>query len=108
MHVREEGECGGISGEEEGNADYGVMAMVQQIQQHVAPCVKGVELGLGTIGLRILAAFWAGIMVEVTQEAGVVPRIRRAAIGTSFLSPQKTRRDTYARRIHPPALRGRQ
>ena len=78
------GEYGRISGEEEGNADYGVMAMVQPIQQHVAPCVKGVELGLGTIGLRILAAFWAGIMVEVTQEAGVVPRIRRAAIGTSF------------------------
>ena len=31
------GECGGICGEEEGNADYG--EMVQPSQQHVAPCV---------------------------------------------------------------------
>ena len=30
------------------------------------------------------AAFWAGIPVEVTQEAGVVPRYRRAKIGTPF------------------------
>ena len=38
-------------------ADYG--GMVQPSQQHVAPCVKGVEQGLGTKGLRIVAAFWA-------------------------------------------------
>ena len=56
-----------IWGDEAGNADYG--GMVQPSQQHVAPCVKGVEWGLDTIGLRIVAAFWAGIPVEVTQEA---------------------------------------
>jgi len=35
--------------------------MVQSSQQHVASCVKGVERELGTRGLRIEAAFWAGI-----------------------------------------------
>ena len=45
------------------NADYG--GMVQPSQQHVALCVKGVEWGFGTRGLRMLA-FWAGIPVEVT------------------------------------------
>ena len=49
--------------------------MVQPSQKHVAPCVKVVEWGFGTRGLRILAAFWAEIPVEVTQEAGVVPRL---------------------------------
>ena len=39
-----------------------------------------VEWGLGTKGLRLVAAFWVGIPVEVTQEAGS----RRAAIGTPF------------------------
>ena len=53
-------------------------------QQHVAPCVKGVEWGLGRRGLRMMAACWDGIPVEVTQEASVVPRFRRAAIGTPF------------------------
>ena len=76
------GECGGIWGVEEGNAGYG--RMVQPSQQHVASCVKGVEWGLGTKGLRMVAALWAGILVEVAQEAGVVPRCRRAAIGTPF------------------------
>ena len=46
----------------EGNADYG--GMVQPSQQHVAPCVKGVEWGFGTRGLRIVAAFWARISVS--------------------------------------------
>jgi len=32
---------------------------------------KEVQWGLGTRGLRMVAAFWAGISVEVTQEAGV-------------------------------------
>ena len=41
------------------NADY--RGMVQPSQQHVAPCVKGVEWGLGTKGLRMVAAFWAYI-----------------------------------------------
>ena len=74
-------------GEKEGNVDYG--GMVQPSQQHVARCVKGVEWGLGTRGLRILAAFWAGIPVEVTQEAGVGghSRCRRVAIGISFYLP---------------------
>ena len=34
-------EYGGIWGEEKRNADYG--GMVRPNQQHVAPCVKGVE-----------------------------------------------------------------
>ena len=76
------GEGGGICGEEKGNADYG--GMVQPSQQHVVPCVKGVEWGLGTRGLRIVAAFWAGISVEVPQEANVVSSCRHAAIGTPF------------------------
>ena len=39
------GEYKRIWGEEEGNADYG--GMVQPSQQHVAPCVKGVWVGIG-------------------------------------------------------------
>ena len=59
---------------------------MQPSQQHVALCVNGVEWGLGARGLRIVAAFEAGIPipVEVSQEAGVVPRCRRAAIRTAF------------------------
>ena len=57
---------------------------MQPSQQHVAPCVKGVQQGLDTRGLRIMAAIWAGIPVEVTEEAGVVLRCRRAATGTPF------------------------
>ena len=49
---------------------------MQPSQQDVAPCVKGVEWGLGTIGLRMLAAFSARIQVEVRQEAGLVPRCK--------------------------------
>ena len=64
------------------NPDYG--GMVQASQQHVVPCVKGVEWGLGTRGLRVLTAFWTRIPVIVTQEAGVVPHCRRAATGISF------------------------
>ena len=75
-------EYGRIWREEEGNADYG--GVVQPSQQHVAPCVKLVKWGFGTRGLRMLAAFWAGIPVEDTQETGVVPRCRRTAIGTPF------------------------
>ena len=64
-HAREGGKetgnvqrkSGGISGEEEGNSDFG--GIVQPSQQHVAPCVKRVECGLGTRGLRMLAAFVA-------------------------------------------------
>ena len=37
--------------EEEGNADYG--GIVQPSQHHVAPCVKGVEWGLGTRGSNV-------------------------------------------------------
>jgi len=53
------GEYGTVWGEEEGNADYG--GMVQPSQKHLAPCVKGVEWGFGTRGLRMVAAFWAVI-----------------------------------------------
>ena len=57
MHVREGGEeefmgeHGRMWGEEEGNVDYG--GMVQPNQEHVAPCVKGVEWGLSTRCLRM-------------------------------------------------------
>ena len=54
--------------------------MVQPSQQHVAPCVKGVEWGLDTRGFRIVIVVWAGIPVEVTEEIGVVSHCRRAAI----------------------------
>ena len=49
--------------EKEGNTDYG--GMVKPSQQHVAPCVKGVEWGLSTRGLRIEAGFRAGISVSI-------------------------------------------
>ena len=64
MHVRGggegdvKGEHGRILGKEEGNADYGGI-----VQQYVSPCVKLFKWGLGTRGLRMLAAFWAGIPV---------------------------------------------
>ena len=32
-------------------------------------------------GLRMVAVFWAGTPVEVTQNVGVVSRCRRTAIG---------------------------
>ena len=49
------GEYGRVRGEAEGNADYG--GMVQPSQQHFAPCVKVVEWGFSTRGLRMLAVF---------------------------------------------------
>ena len=82
----------GILGEVEGNAECG--GMVQPSQQNVAPCVKGIKWRLGTRILRMFVVFWAGIKVEVTQEAGLNPRCRRAAIGTPFKSPHMTHRDT--------------
>ena len=53
---------------------------MQPSQLHVVPCARGVEWGLGTRGLRMVV----GILVEVTQEAGVVPSCRHAAVGTPF------------------------
>ena len=53
----------------EGGANY--VGMVPPSQQDVVPYEKGVEWGLDTRGLRMLA-------VEVAQEAGVVPRFRCA------------------------------
>ena len=44
------GEYGGVWGEEEGNADYA--GMVQPSQQHVAPCIKVVDWGFGTRGIK--------------------------------------------------------
>ena len=58
--------------------------MVQPSLQHVVPFVKGAEWGFSTRGLGMVAAFWTCIPVEITQEAGVVPRCRRTAIGTPF------------------------
>ena len=37
----------------EGNVDYS--GMVQPSQQHIAPCVKGVEWGLGTTALKMFS-----------------------------------------------------
>ena len=45
---------------------------------------EGVEWRFGTSGLRMLAVIWAGIPVEVTQQADVVQRCRRAAIRIPF------------------------
>ena len=45
--------------------------MVRPSQQHVAPCVKGVMEGFSVRGLRMVAEFWVGIPVEVTQYTGV-------------------------------------
>ena len=67
------GECGEVCGEEEENADYG--GMLQPSQQPVALCVKVFDWKFGTKGLGILAAVWADILVEDTQETGVVPRL---------------------------------
>ena len=39
------------------------------VTTHSATCIKGVEWRFGWIGLRMLAVCWAGIPVEVTQEA---------------------------------------
>ena len=66
----------------EGNADYG--GMVQPSQQLLSPCVKVVEYGLGTRGSRMVASFWDGIPLKITQEAGVVSRYRLTAIGIPF------------------------
>ena len=41
--------------------------MVQPSQQYFAPCLKGVEWGLGTRGLRTVTVFWVGIPVEDTH-----------------------------------------
>ena len=60
---------GGIPWEKEGIAEYG--GMVQPSQQYLTPCEKRIELGLGTRGLRIVAVFCAGILIEVTQEDGM-------------------------------------
>ena len=67
--------------------------MVQPSQQDVATFVKGVEWELGTRGLRIVSAFWPSVPVEVTNEDGLVPRCRLAAIGT-YDTPHTTRRET--------------
>ena len=64
--------------------------MLQPSQQHVALCVKGVEWGLGTRGLRMVVAFWAGISVS-------------SAIGTPFWLPETPGNDG---RILPPAHKG--
>ena len=54
------GFCGRKWGEE-GNANHG--RMVQLSEQHFASCVKGVRWGLGTRGLRMIAAFWVVVVV---------------------------------------------
>ena len=56
----------------ERNVDH--VGMMQPSQQHVAPYVKGVKWGKDMRGLRMVAGFWAGISVVVTQEADIVPQ----------------------------------
>ena len=51
-----------------GNAAY--WEIVQPSHQHVAPCVEEVDWGLDTRGLRIVAAFWAGIPVSILDCTG--------------------------------------
>ena len=79
---------------------------MQPTQQNIAPCVKGVEWGLGKRRLRIVAAFWAGIPVEVRQESGIVPRGRRAAIGSPLQTPHTKRREMVGV-CYPPSTGGR-
>ena len=62
----------------------GLMTTGKWCKMYMCTCVKRVEWGFGTRGLRIVAALWAGIPVGVTPEAGVVLRCRGAAIGTPF------------------------
>ena len=61
-----------------GNADNG--GMVQPSQKQVTPCVKWVELGLDTRGLRIVAAFWTGI------QQSLQPRVLDCKASTEGLS----------------------
>ena len=62
------GAYGGMGWEEEGDADYGEWCNpVSNMSHHMK---KGVKWGLGTRGLRIVAAFWTGIPVKVHRRAG--------------------------------------
>ena len=94
------GGCRGIWGEEEGNADY--WGMVQPSQQHVIPCVKMVKWGFGTRGMRMLAAFWVGIQVEVTKEVNIVSHCRLIAIKTPFQLTPTTYKETMGI-FYPPS-----
>ena len=49
------GEYGRIWGEEKGNSDYG--GWCNPVSNMLHQCVEGVEWGLGTRGLRIVAAY---------------------------------------------------
>ena len=53
-------------------------------------------MGIGHERFENGGSVMGGIPVEVTQEAGVVPRCSRAAIGTPFYSPHTTRRKTVS------------
>ena len=79
--------------------------MVQTNQQHVAPCVQVVEWGLGTRGLGMLAAFWAGIPVEATQETSVVPRLQTCFHQVTLLVASYDTQGIGGR-ILPPTHRG--
>ena len=56
---------------------------MQPSQQHVTPCEKRLS-GMGYKRFENGDSVLAGILVEFTQEAGVVPRSRRAATGHRF------------------------
>ena len=50
----------------------------------------------------MVAVFWLGILIEATQETGVVPPRRRAVIGTPIYLPHTTRRETVGVFYSPP------
>ena len=55
----------------------------------------------------MVAAFWACIPAELIQKADVVPRYRRAAIGTPFKSSHTKRRETVGIFYPRPQMVGR-
>ena len=56
------GEYGKVLEEEKGNADNGVIFSIQSAT--CCTCMKGVEWGLYTRDLRLVAVFWVGIPVS--------------------------------------------
>ena len=63
-------EYGGVSREEEGNADY--VGMVQPSQQHVAPCIKVVEWEFGMRAPRLFGSH-IGWAPHFHQRSGLQP-----------------------------------
>ena len=81
-------------------------AIVSQLQSAICctMCKRGFEWGLGTRGLRMVAAFWPGIPVEVTQEIDVEPAVDAIPSGDPFsrLIQRTEKRWAYSAPLHPP------